>query len=178
MRMVSVRQDMNPSSRHYGDAKTLRWKLIVVMVLTLAVTVIEQNILVTVSASVEHRWFWRTGTTPSRGDYATFWLQHPLAGDQSVRLTKRLVCWSGDALSVKDHNYYCNGNFLGVAKSTGLDGQALPQFVYQGPIPEGKAFAFGVHTDSFDSRYWGLVTIEDTERLSPIFASNAAASRP
>ncbi len=169
---------MNISIQKLFRSKCLGWKLALIAVLTLAVYVTERNILVTVSASVEHRWFWRTADTPSRGDYATFMLKHPLAGDQPVRLTKRLACWSGDVLSISGRDYFCNGEFLGVAKETGLNGQALPQFVDQGQIPQGKAFAVGAHKDSFDSRYWGLVDVEDTERLSPIFAKDPSVSSP
>ncbi len=169
---------MSKANQGFGGLKSLGWKLAVVAVLALGVYVSERHILVTVSASVEHRWFWRSGDKPARGDYATFLLEHPLAGDRPVRLTKRLACWGGDVLNVSDRDYYCNGTFLGVAKETGLNGQALPQFVYNGHIPHGKAFAFGTHKDSFDSRYWGLVDVAATERLSPLFAKDSTSVRP
>ena len=169
---------MNIAIQESFRVKRLGWKLAVIAVLALAVFVTERNILVTVSASVEHRWFWRTSELPARGDYATFMLQHPLAGERPVRLTKRLACWSGDVLSINDREYFCNGKLLGVAKQTGLNGEALPQFVYQGQIPDGKAFALGAHKDSFDSRYWGFVDVEHSERVSPLFADDPAADRP
>lgn len=156
---------------------TFRWKLAVVAVGSLAVYYSEQHILMTVSASVEDRVFWRTGERPDRGDYATFILHHPLAGDTPVRLTKRLVCWAGDTLTVHGRHYFCNGKYIGKARDTGLNGQSLPRFVFNGRLPPGKAFAAGTHVDSFDSRYWGLVAVADTERLLPIFAFTRQSNR-
>ena len=169
---------MSKATQDVCSLQSHRGKLAVVALMALGVYLTERNILLTVSASVGHRWFWRSGEQPARGDYATFLLQHPLAGAQPVRLTKRLVCWSGDVLKVSDRHYYCNGQFLGIAKETGLNGQALPQFVYQGRIPDGKAFAYGAHKDSFDSRYWGLLEVEAAERLSPLFATDPSRARP
>lgn len=153
-----------------GEKHDLRWKLVVIGLLALGVFYAEDNVVVATSGSVEHRWFWRTGEIAARGDYATFMLDHPLAGDKPVRLTKRLVCWAGDELAVRGQDYYCNDWHISRAKRTGLNGQPLPQFVYQGRILPGKAFAAGNHIDSFDSRYWGFVDISQTERLVPIFA--------
>lgn len=152
-----------------GEKHELRWKLVVIGLLALGVFYTERNLVVATSGSVEHRWFWRTGEVPGPGDYATFMLDHPLAGDKPVQLTKRLVCWTGDVLTVSGQDYYCNDQYIGRAKRTGRNGQALPQFVFNGKIPPGKAFAAGGHVDSFDSRYWGFVDIAQIERLVPIF---------
>ena len=163
---MSIRARAHPAN----GKRDLRWKLVVIAVLALGVFHGERNVLVATSGSVEHRWFWRTGETPKSGDYATFMLDHQLAGDALVQLTKRLVCWAGDVLTVLGQDYYCNNQYIGRAKRTGLNGEPLPQFVYHGKIPSGKAFAAGSHVDSFDSRYWGFVDISHTERLVPIFA--------
>lgn len=151
--------------------KSFRWKLAIVAVGCVAIFYGERHILVTVSASVDDRIFWRTGDEPEKGDYATFMFSHPLAGAEPVRLTKRLVCWEGDVLTIEGRNHFCNGEPLGVAKTIGLNGKPLPLFVYNDRVPEGKAFAFGAHVDSFDSRYWGLVDVGVTERLVPIYGS-------
>ena len=163
---ASTRAPANPPNGPHA----LGWSLVVIGLLTLGVFYAEDNVLVATSGSVKHRWFWRTGETPKSGDYATFMLDHPLAGDAPVRLTKRLVCWAGDVLTVRRRDYYCNNQYVGRAKRTGLNGEPLPQFVYHGKIPSGKAFAAGSHVDSFDSRYWGFVDVCHTERLVPIFA--------
>lgn len=147
-------------------------KLAIVAVGCVAIFYAERHILVTVSASVDDRIFWRTGDAPDRGDYATFMFSHPLAGHDPVRLTKRLVCWEGDVLTVEGRQHFCNGEPLGVAKESGLDGQALPLFVYNDVVPVGKAFAYGGHADSFDSRYWGLIDVNEAERLHPLFGSH------
>lgn len=144
-------------------------KLAVVAVLAVGVIQWQSHILVTVSKSVEPRIFWKTGEEPTRDDYATFMFEHELAGEEPVRLTKRLACWSGDSLTVTGRDVYCNDEFLGTAKETGLTGQELPLFEFNGVIPNGLAFAVGSHADSFDSRYWGFVDVSTTERVVPIF---------
>lgn len=151
--------------------RTFGWKLGIVALGCVAIFYAERHILVTVSASVDERIFWRTSAQPDKGDYATFLFSHPLAGEEPVRLTKRLVCWEGDLLTIDGRQHYCNGQPLGLAKEFGLNGQPLPLFVFNDRVPPGKAFAFGVHADSFDSRYWGLIDVASTERLVPLHGS-------
>ncbi len=151
--------------------RTFRWKIALIALGCVAIFYAERHVLVTVSASVEDRIFWRTGDQPDKGDYATFMFSHPLAGEEPVRLTKRLVCWEGDLLTIDGRDHYCNGEPLGSAKTVGLAGKPLPLFVYNDRVPAGKAFAFGEHVDSFDSRYWGLIDIASTERLVPLYGS-------
>ncbi len=130
------------------------------------VHVLNPRLLITVSPSVDGRVFWRTGKPPdAKHDFVTFWITHRLAGPEPVRLTKRLNCWPGEVLSIRGRDYYCNGAYLGRAKLLGRDGQKLPRLTEGGRIPNGYAFASGFHPDSFDSRYWGLVEIAQTERL-------------
>ncbi len=137
--------------------------------LAFGVSYVYSHLNITVSESLDHRVFWITDELPERGDYASFELTHPLAGPAPVLLSKQMLCWSGDYLTQDHRRFFCNGEFLGEAKYKTLKGKPLPLFEFSGPIPAGKAFAFGRHKDSFDSRYWGFVEVAATKRLEAIF---------
>ena len=113
-----------------------------------------------VSESLDHRFFWKVDGAPKKGEYITFSLTHPLIGVNETRLTKKLVCWQGDLLIIKDRDFFCNGKFIGKAKMKSTTGKPLPIFKFSGEIPQGMAFASGSHVDSFDSRYWGLLNLK------------------
>jgi hypothetical protein len=137
--------------------------------LALGVSYLYDRLNITVSESLDHRIFWVTDDRPGPGDYASFELVHPLAGPEPVLISKQLRCWSGDVLTQENRRFFCNGEFLGEAKSESLTGKPLPLFEFAGIIPEGKAFAYGTHKDSFDSRYWGFVELSAAKRLKAIF---------
>ena len=133
------------------------------------VSYLYKHVNITTSQSLYHRVFWMTDEVPGPGDYATFELSHPLAGPEPVLISKQLKCWPGETLKVEGRDFWCGGHYLGRAKTKTLTGKPLPLFSFSGPIPEGKAFAFGSHPDSFDSRYWGFVEIATAKRLEAIF---------
>lgn len=70
---------------------------------------------------------------------------------------KYVRCESGDTLSVKDLEYFCNDKLIGVAKTKDKNGKEVEPFVFNGIIPQGKYFVMGTHERSYDSRYWGFV---------------------
>ena len=87
-------------------------------------------------------------------------------------LIKEVTCVPGDALQVDTRNrfFYCNGQYLGMAKVITLKGALLPMFVYSGRIPGGRLFVSGRHRDSFDSRYWGFLDARNVRAIAtPIF---------
>lgn len=87
-----------------------------------------------------------------------------------VKVTKKVGCVGGDLLEVRNGNaFFCNHILIGHAKSTTKDGRPLKMFVYNGIIPEGKLFAFGMNKDSYDSRYYGFVDMSDVQRLKGLF---------
>ena len=124
---------------------------------------------VTVTPSNDARVFWIEETPARVNDYALFSLTHPLLGDKSERVSKKLICGPGQRLSVKGLDYFCDDRWFATAKTQTHDGFPLEPFVFNGIIPEGKAFAWGSHPDSFDSRYWGLVELSDTQQLKVIW---------
>ena len=141
----------------------------IITLLSLPIFYLFSDIVIITSRSIDKRVLFITDLAPEKGDYVLFDLDHKLAGEEPVKIAKQLNCYAGDVLSVKDRSYYCNDSFLGYAKLKGLSGRELPQFIFNGVIPEGMAFAHGVHIDSFDSRYWGLLDLSEAITLKPVF---------
>ena len=150
-------------------AKNVILTVVVGLPLAIGVSYTWDHINVTTSESLDHRVFWRTSERPGPGDYASFLLTHELAGPEPVLISKKLACWGGQETSQQGREFFCDGEPLGRAKTKTLTGKALPLFAFSGPIPAGKAWAYGSHPDSFDSRYWGLVDVSAAKRLKAIF---------
>ncbi len=141
---------------------------LVLALLALGIVNIYHRIIVNTSPSLSYRFMWRAGGTPQKHDYVTFFVNHELIGAKPVRVSKQLNCWSGDTLTLRGREFFCNGEFMGEAKTRGLKGQEMPLFVFNGVIPVGKVFASGQHPDSFDSRYYGFVDLDNVERIIPL----------
>ena len=143
-------------------------KWLAVAVLALPLYFVQGKLVVITSDSIDHRFLVKTEGVPQKDEYALFRISHELTDDESVTLTKRLACYAGDLLQVKNRDFYCEGHYLGRAKVTSRQGVPLTPFVYNGAIPDGYAFAIGEHQDSFDSRYWGLLELAVAERVVPL----------
>ena len=82
-------------------------------------------------------------------------------------VVKYLKCDSGDRLEVKNGlDFFCNGIFLGRAKTHSKKGVPVKVFQYNGIIPQGKFFAFGGCVDSYDSRYVGFIDKKDIKAIA------------
>ena len=123
------------------------------------------QITVATSASLDHRVF-LLRPVPARietGDYLVF-RHRDLAqlrqglGASRERMIKRVGCRPGEWLHVDaEHRFTCNGRPLGQALATDSQGQSLPRFIHNGPVPTGQLFLVGTHHRSYDSRYFGFV---------------------
>lgn len=130
----------------------------------LASWLLASHLLITTTPSLSERVFWKTSDrakieSVQRGDFVIFdqFLPEP---KQEVRsLIKRVACGPGDTLTVTGDSYFCNGQYLGLAKHKTRMGSPLTPFVFNGVIPPGNLFAMGDHKDSYDSRYWGFKEI-------------------
>jgi len=76
---------------------------------------------------------------------------------KNSKFGKFVMCEGGDKLSTQGLNYYCNGEYIGTAKTTDSNGNSVSRFKYNGKIPKGDFFVMGTHPRSYDSRYWGFV---------------------
>lgn len=128
--------------------------------------------------SVPVKLFWRqTGRAPALGEYASFFRGVP-GEEGALDITKRVACGPGDFLSVDGLHYFCNGQFMATAKLETQKGLPLKRFVYTGKIPEGRFFALGhsfrrdglrkMVDDSYDSRYFGFVRLDEAWRAVPL----------
>ncbi len=158
-------------------SKALRSPLFWIFMTALALSghLAASRIAVVVSPSLPYRIFIleRSGRIPKWGDYVLFTLSSPLFDHgRRHRAMKRVSGVTGQVLTVdrKLRFFYCDGHFLGVAKSMSLKGQPLPMFEFNGKIPGGFLFVTGSHHDSFDSRYWGLLEVKNVQAIAhPLF---------
>lgn len=94
-----------------------------------------------------------------KGDYVSFDTVVP--DGKKVRELKKVSCVPGDTLKITEGamaSYFCNEEYLGESKSATSSGEKLPQFRYNGIVPQNSLFVFGKNAHSFDSRYYGFVT--------------------
>ena len=123
------------------------------------------QITVATSGSLDHRVF-LLRPVPAQietGDYLVF-RHRDLAqvrqglGANPERMIKRVGCRPGEWLQVDaDQRFACDGRPLGQALATDSQGQSLPRFIHNGPVPAGQLFLVGTHPRSYDSRYFGFV---------------------
>lgn len=85
-------------------------------------------------------------------------------------LIKAIACSGGSTLHTRGLEYYCDGKYLGKAKTTDKHGKEIDHFVYNGVIPQEAFFVMGTHERSYDSRYFGFIWKEDIERgIEPLW---------
>lgn len=95
-------------------------------------------------------------------------------------LIKKVGCASGDVLAVEGLRYFCNGQYLGTAKTVSLSGKPLFPLRFNGILPYGRIFVVGyrlrldakgkLQDDSCDSRIFGLLPETSIKGLAqPIF---------
>ncbi len=77
------------------------------------------------------------------------------------KFIKKIGCDSGDILTIKDSQVYCNNRLIATSFFKNKEGELLPQFDFNGIVPDNSFFALGEHPKSFDSRYFGLVDKKD-----------------
>lgn len=105
-----------------------------------------------------------------KGDYVNVALYHEsIDRAQAVRLTKRVACVAGEVLRFERGAHWCNEEYLGRVLQRDTRGVPLPEFAWNGPVPDGKVFLAGDHQRSFDSRYFGFVNATALQRLQPLF---------
>jgi conjugative transfer signal peptidase TraF len=98
-------------------------------------------------------------------------IPHPSIGhgscpDGSMPLIKRVVGVGGDLVTVTDDGVEINGQPVPNSRPLDLDtqGQALPHVRGIFVLKQGEIWTAGEHSNSFDSRYFGLVKFPRGDR--------------
>lgn len=129
-----------------------------------------RRVSITLTPSVKHRIWWLSDDLAQvqRGRYVLFRLpgdkakgvrvSEAIRQGEDIRAIKRIGCDEGQVLRRRGRVFYCGREFLGIAKEKSLSGELLTPADISGRIPAGSAFLIGDNPDSFDSRYFGLVS--------------------
>lgn len=101
-------------------------------------------------------WLVVKGKMPRRGDYVCFNPSEKAAKElhlsPSVTFTKQVVGIAGDAITLKNRDFYINNQYMATAKTHSLKGEPLNPGP-TGVLGKGQYYVFTPHKDSFDSRY-------------------------
>lgn len=128
------------------------------------------RIIVSTSASLDHRVFFMTTHTMKRinnGDYLVFRhhdtaFVHPGLYRQDQLYIKKVGCSPGETLKRDDSNhFFCGQTVIGKALKHDSKGRYLPQFIFNGEVPDNNYFMVGSHPRSFDSKYFGFIHADE-----------------
>lgn len=150
--------------------KTPWYAIPVIVCIVLSMIYVSKKIRTVETASVNAKLVWVTGGNPQSGDMVTFSLTHPVipTEDNTVKVTKILVCTQGQTLIRLDNQWTCDGKQLGENRVFAMNGDELEQFYFNGQIPQGKGFVMGDGENSFDSRYWGFVQLSEVTVVTKV----------
>lgn len=147
-----------------------RLVLLLALVLASAAGLALQHVSITLTPSVKYRIWWLSYDIEQvrHGQYVLFRLplekmkgmtvSESVRQGQDVRAIKRVGCDEGEMLRRRGRAFYCGEEFLGTAKEKSSAGKPLVPADVTGEIPRGQVFLIGDSPDSFDSRYFGLVS--------------------
>ncbi|MFZ3461480.1 signal peptidase I [Vibrio harveyi] len=143
---------------------------IVVVALLFLIPITAEHLVIPVTDSIQPHVLWLTSDAIKKGDYVTFPFQHPFINDNKPSfLTKKVACVAGDRLEVRGGAVYCNDEIKAVTNLNIVQNPKVTMFAFDGVIPEGKVLVLGEHPRSFDSRYYGLVNLDEMQKSIPLF---------
>lgn len=133
-------------------------------------TVINDHLVMPISDSVRPTFLLKVSyIKPEKGDYVTFELRNEKLKGGVAYLTKRIGCVEGDRLENRSGAFFCNNNLMATALDKDGYGRPLSQFKFDGIIPKNRVFMVGDDPRSYDSRYWGLTTLDGAIYSLPLF---------
>ena len=111
-------------------------------------------------------WLIATKQTPKRGDYVCLRPSQRLARiyqlSWAVTFTKKVVGVEGDNVTVKDRDFYINGQYTASAKTHSLKNEPM-ELGPTGVLAKEQYFVYTPHPDSFDSRYAEMGWVDKTQ---------------
>lgn len=82
-------------------------------------------------------------------------------------IIKKIACLPGNTLEVKGKDYFCNSKLIATAQTLDSKKREIKQFYFsKGVIPNNYFFIVGMAPNSFDSRYFGLISAKDIKGIS------------
>jgi type IV secretory pathway protease TraF len=137
------------------------------------------RIIVSTSDSLDHRIFFMVGHDREQikdGDYLVFrqdgspFIRQDLGNNEHL-FTKQVGCSPGERLRRDVYSrFFCERTPLGKALTQDSKGRDLPQFSFNGPVPENHFFMVGTHPRSFDSKYFGFIHADEiTYKALPLW---------
>ena len=104
----------------------------------------------------------RKGVLPqTKGEYVAFVKK----GNRRVGDTgfiKIIGGKSGDTVTEVERRYYIDGHYIGTAKTHSLQNEPVEK-APAGLIPQGYYFVYGLHKDSYDSKYKEIGLVAESE---------------
>lgn len=82
-------------------------------------------------------------------------------------ITKRVACLTGEKIYRRENTFYCGVNEIGrIVLTENLNGMKYPQYYppESGEILTNGIFVVGDSLNSYDSRYFGLVPVENFKK--------------
>jgi signal peptidase I len=128
------------------------------------------RIIISTSASLDHRVFFMTSQDTKRikdGDYLVFRhhdtaFVHPGLYQDDQLFIKKVGCSAGETLRRNENNhFFCGQKFIGKALTRDSKGRDLLQFTFNGEVPENNYFMVGSNPRSFDSKYFGFIHADE-----------------
>lgn len=74
-------------------------------------------------------------------------------------LFKKVIGRPGDLLEVIDNKYFINKKLVGEARTADKNGNRFKRLIFNGRIPDDSLFVMGTEPRSYDSRYYGLIKL-------------------
>jgi len=142
---------------------------VMILPVLVGVYLVSEKLVWNITDSVNHRLGYLSGHEVGKGDYVYFDFSHPfIKAGSKVQLTKRVACVAGETVTTVNRDVFCNGVFMGKALDKTASGKPLRVFVLEGLIPQGQVMVMGDSQDSFDSRYFGLVSLAELQKVIPL----------
>lgn len=149
-------------------------------VLVAAKLALSGHLLINFTPSIPRGLYWiYIGETPKRGDLVALPIPEnvrELVYDRryvprSIKLlAKPVAAVGGDRVCIRDRHLFVNDALAGHVLDVDREGRPLPQHPLCTRLPEGTLFLATLHDDSFDSRYFGPVSVDAVRgALTPVW---------